>query len=79
MTNATADTARPGLLVEEDAGPLERQHLQYANYPSSYLISFASARRHTTPKLPSITMYYAEAPRRLDAVRDAISILGPSI
>jgi MFS transporter, SHS family, lactate transporter len=32
MTSATADTAGPGLLVEEDAGPLECQHLQYANY-----------------------------------------------
>ena len=32
MTSATIDAARPGLVMEETAGPLERRHLRYANY-----------------------------------------------
>ena len=32
MTSTTIDAAKPSLLAEEAAGPLEQRHLQYANY-----------------------------------------------
>ena len=32
MTSTAIDAAGPGLVAEEVAGPLEQQHLQYANY-----------------------------------------------